>query len=258
MAVSIPAWDNTLETRPKEMGAPTSFNPSFVRVNSRKTAQAIPDQHAVCSNCGHTHQRLHNSSPANCFFITIRRSGRERLPLSASQTITIPMTETPLTQSRANSKPAPPVYHPAQHHLLRDFIWNEFESLKAEVDLDRDHIALQRDHKTKGQLRDKAPIPWLSWSSPAGQTGQTRNKANFYAIWDKVMSRSNREVKKGDVLVSSVLLPMMFDFSSLLEEVKVVPRAEHSLAVRTIDTCDILSAQDVPQSRWDCRRIVIT
>jgi hypothetical protein len=149
-------------------------------------------QNDHCRNCGHVHTQQDQSSSAHCFFITIRRSGRDRLPLPSPYSVAVPTSTT--------SQPESPYAI-----RTRDYIWSEFSDLKAEVDMDRDSLALQRSPKSKGQLKEKAPIPWLSWSSPTGEGGQTRNKANFFAIWDRVMEEAatmNRQL-----WVSSVLLP---------------------------------------------------
>lgn len=167
--------------------APPDFRPSFVHIASPGTKASFP-----CNNCGHAHPRLHDASPANCFFITIRRSGRDRIPLSTPHSVGVrPTTNTA-----------------SFDHQLRDYIWDEFDSLKAEVDLDRDQIALQRSPHAKGQLKEKAPLPWLAWVAPDGRSGQTRNRANFFAIWDKIMSASVRRNRQSEslVLVSSVLI----------------------------------------------------
>jgi hypothetical protein len=155
----------------------------------------------ACRNCGHRHTQLANPHSANCFFITIRRSGRDPLALAAPHSVSIPSP----TRSTSGKQPS--------HHRLRDFIWEEFSNLKAEVDMDRDAMIVgsrqSPNAKSKGQLRVKAPIPWLSWTAPDGQHGQTRNKANFFALWDRVV----REAAGGPaalddrVWVSSVLLP---------------------------------------------------
>jgi hypothetical protein len=72
-------------------------------------------------------------------------------------------------------------------------------------------LGARRLAKEKGQLRVKAPIPWLAWTSPDGRHGQTRNRANFCALWDRVVGDAvaGQGEGKGRVWVSSVLLPAL-------------------------------------------------
>lgn len=191
-----------------------------IAISSMQTLEAAPApmaQPSRCQNCGHSHPQLHNASTANCFFITIRRSGRDRLPLSTPHSI--PVTSTQLLIGGARSR--------AQQ--LRDYIWDEFENLKAEVDMDRDTLNLHRSPKSKGHLKEKAPLPWLSWSSPNGQSGQTRNKANFYAIWDRVMAEASARERAAaaELWVSSVLLPARPEALIWSDETESDPFVDH-------------------------------
>lgn len=144
---------------------------------------------------------------------------------------------------------------------LRDYIWNEFENLKAEVDLDRDTINLQRSPRSKGQLKVKAPIPWLSWTSPNGQSGQTRNKANFFALWDRVMAdATSQRDPRSQVWVSSVLLPARPEAIIWPNELDLdlddryavdhTHEAEDTFAEKVI-------LPEVGMSKWDRRPVVV-
>lgn len=248
-------YSNTFDMYAKDMTAPVSFNPSFIQVHQVSSPLGAPtqpsaaQQQATCTNCGHEHPRLYNSSSANCFFITIRRSGRDRLPLSTPHSVTVPI-QSPRTATSQQD-----------HHQLRNFIWTEFESLKAEVDLDRDTISQHRGPRSpsKGQLKEKAPLPWLSWSSPTGQSGQTRNKANFFAIWDKIIM-GRPATLDGEVLVSSVLLPSSLDLESLGVGEVSIPSDVYELSVGSDDAPvpGHQRRQNVADSRWtQGRRIAV-
>lgn len=69
-------------------------------------------------------------------------------------------------------------------------------------------LAVQR--VPKGDLRSRLPIPWLTWKTPSGETGQTRNKANFVAVWEKHIERNLGEIGcwGRDVFLTSTLLPL--------------------------------------------------
>ncbi|KPI42200.1 uncharacterized protein AB675_5516 [Cyphellophora attinorum] len=97
---------------------------------------------------------------------------------------------------------------PLDHYTIRDSIWNGFESLKVENDDDRQHLSQSPDFKRrKGQLMEKLPIPWLAWASPTGQSGQTRHKGNFFALWDRIVAEYSRTSQCDTMFVSSILLP---------------------------------------------------
>jgi hypothetical protein len=117
----------------------------------------------TCRNCHRVHQ-IADHEPTDCFYITIRRSGRSKLHHSDhTHSILIP-------QSTNGQR------------KLKTLIWDSFESIKVENDFDRDQLATE-EH-TKGHLRVKAPIPWLSWAGTNGRSGQTRSSANFQTIWE--------------------------------------------------------------------------
>ena len=134
--------------------------------------QKLPSHHGECATCRSFHPLIAPSSPPHCFFVTIRRSGRSPLPythvLGDNTAVLVP---TSLVGKVA----------------LRDVIWAEFESIKVENDYSRQQMVTRRSSR-KGELRKEAPIPWLSWRSPWGQEGQTRNGDNFVHIWDKMAS----------------------------------------------------------------------
>ncbi|ETN44740.1 uncharacterized protein HMPREF1541_10410 [Cyphellophora europaea CBS 101466] len=152
----------------------------------------------------------------------------------------------------------------SQHRHLRDYIWEEFENLKAEVDLDRDAISLQRSPKSKGQLKEKAPLPWLSWSAPSGQSGQTRNKANFIAIWDRVMAEASLAYVHGaagdaTVWVNSVLLPPEPDAAVVWSD-DFAPEPHDRYADHLHEAgANLAEKMIVPvgMSRWDRRPVVV-
>lgn len=137
-----------------------------------------------CRNCGQVHNTLRD-----CCFITIRRSGRAKLCLfDQVQSIIVPKSA-------------------EERRRLRDFIWEEFESIKVENDMDRE--VLTERHSPKGSLREKAPIPWLCWTAVDGRSGQTRNKANFDLFWrTTIESAANR----GPLVLTSVFLPEPTEF----------------------------------------------
>lgn len=164
-------------------------------ISTYETRQPI-----VCKNCLQTHTDSQRPRPTNCFYITIRRSGRKRLSLQPSQTVSVSIRAPAVPHSRSNG----PGTACIDHIAVRDYIWKEFEDLKAEVDDDRDEIHMQSEGRSKGRLKEKAPIPWLSWCVPNGQSGQTRSKENFFKLWDRVAASCSRD----HMIVSSVLLPL--------------------------------------------------
>lgn len=217
-------------------------------VHTFYTAAPQMAQSAQCQSCGYDHPQLHNASAANCFFITIRRSGRDRLPLSTPHSIPVSPNQPSATNPGYDSRP--------QSRQLRDYIWNEFENLKAEVDLDRDTISLHRSPKSKGQLKEKAPLPWLSWTSPNGQTGQTRNKANFFALWDRIMAEAGSKRDAGNqVWVSSVLLPARPEAVIWSDDLDLDRYADHLHEAED----DIAEKMMLPVgiSKWDRRPVVV-
>lgn len=136
----------------------------------------------ACRNCHRIHQ-IADHEPTDCFFVTIRRSGRMKLQHSNHiHSILIP-------QSVIGQR------------KLRDLIWAEFESIKVENDLDREHLVAEE--RGKGHLRVKAPIPWLSWAGADGHAGQTRSSPNFQAIWERQIERANHH---RPIWLTSVLL----------------------------------------------------
>jgi hypothetical protein len=135
----------------------------------------------TCRNCHRVHQ-IADHEPTDCFYITIRRSGRSRLQYSErTHSILIP-------QSTSGQR------------KLKSLIWDNFESIKVENDFDRDQLATE--DRGKGHLRVKAPIPWLSWTGTDGRTGQTRSSANFQTIWETHIEHA----KHRPVWLTSLLL----------------------------------------------------
>jgi hypothetical protein len=135
----------------------------------------------TCRNCHRVHQ-IADNEPTDCFYITIRRSGRSKLQHSdRTHSILIPQS--------ANGQ-----------RKLKKLIWDNFESIKVENDFDRNQLAAE-DH-SKGHLRVKAPIPWLSWAATDGRTGQTRSSANFQNIWETHVEHA----KHRPVWLTSLLL----------------------------------------------------
>jgi hypothetical protein len=94
--------------------------------------------------------------------VTIKRSGRKPLDV--------------LLQTAEQGL----ILHTNSNHV-RDYIWDEFDSLMSEVELKRANVASARHGK--GALKSEAPIPWLSWTTSSGRHGQTRNRENFCKIW---------------------------------------------------------------------------
>jgi hypothetical protein len=148
----------------------------------------------ACCNCGRMHNSTQGPRISDCYLITIKRSGRSKLCVFDNvHSISIPTS-------------------PEERRKLRNLIWEEFESIKVENDLDREDFATQQSQK--GQLRSKAPIPWLSWTSVDGRHGKTRNKANFFAVWENTIEKA---VETRPTWLSSVLVQSdMFDGSDSL------------------------------------------
>jgi hypothetical protein len=141
-----------------------------------------------CFNCGHCHRQLPGIYSPQCFLVASRQSGRKHLRWpdtggNGVHSIVIPTSI-------------------AQRQKLRDRLWDEFEGLMEENRRERERIALRR--RAKGQLRADAPLLWLSWTAPDGERGQTRNKASFIAVWERVVEPSTDSCRR--LWLSSVLL----------------------------------------------------
>jgi hypothetical protein len=200
------------------MNTPTAATPNSLRrpfarqrshTKGRPVFQGGLGDRRACINCEQIHIRSQDESPENCFLITIRRSRRDRLRLSATQNIAVYMRQ---FNSSSNERTTHLHQTPLDHYAIRDSIWTEFESLKAENDDDRQNLSRSPDFKRrKGQLMEKLPIPWLAWSSPTGQHGQTRHKGNFFALWDRIVAEYSRTSEHDTMFVSSLLLPSAWD-----------------------------------------------
>ena len=137
-----------------------------------------------CRNCGQIHNSGRQPSGADCFVLTVKRSGHIRFG-QFDQTHSIILPDSAEDRQK-----------------LRDFIWEEFESIKIENDMDREEIATQNN--PKGQLRMKAPFIWLSWTAVDGKSGQTRNKINFGSIWEKMIESV---AERRPLVLTSIFLP---------------------------------------------------
>ncbi|KPI36595.1 uncharacterized protein AB675_4422 [Cyphellophora attinorum] len=142
------------------------------------------------------------------------------MPLSFGALTTLPVHETPwinITIKRSGRKPLDVLPQTAGQALIphisanhvRDYIWDEFDSLMSEVELKRANVA-SAGHG-KGALKSEAPIPWLSWTTSSGKNGQTRNRNNFCKIWK--VNVEHLLIMGFRCRVSSVLLPR--DLSSM-------------------------------------------
>lgn len=137
-----------------------------------------------CFNCGNIHFDLFSRSTLDCFFITIRYGGRTiTLGEFRGQTLTI-------SPSRSQSD------------NLRDSIWKGFESIMNANQAERRRLA--ENKYQKGLLKSQAPLPWLCWTAPNGEQGQTRKKENFLALWDRILEGEGYPQKH--VLLSTTLL----------------------------------------------------
>ena len=136
-----------------------------------------------CCNCGLTHNASTSTSP-NCFFITIRISGRS--PNAALRSFQMPGSF-------------------SQRQQIRDWLWSQFQDIKEDNEISRQALKSKQVGACKGQLKSEQPIPWLSWCSPDGYKGQTRNKQNFHHVWEACMERPMR-LSGASCWLSSTLL----------------------------------------------------
>ena len=140
---------------------------------------------------------IYSQEPA-WIYITIRRSGRKLLnmrSLPTRQAHTIILSST-------NKDSA----------ALRDFLWDEFSFMMSDVEGKRH--TLKTPNYNKGELKMSAPIPWLLWITSAGKQGQTRNKDNFFKIWEENVESCVRS-GSGSCQVTSILLPSNASLASI-------------------------------------------
>lgn len=137
----------------------------------------------------------------NWIYITIRRSGRRLLNIQSQPT---EKTHTLVLSSLGSDNSA-----------LRAFLWDEFEFMMSEIESRRERI--KSENRSKGELRMTAPIPWLAWISSCGRQGQTRNKANFYKIWEDCVEPCLR-TGSGRCQVTSILLPSDASLASIASD----------------------------------------
>lgn len=122
---------------------------------------------ATCCNCGFRHP---GAASPNCFFASLRLSGRDPLALAS--------TACPEKHIRIIPKDT------RLRHELRNEIWQQFLYIKADSELRRYNLAVDGYGVTKGELKAREPIPWLSWCSLDGRKGQTRSEGNFMTLWE--------------------------------------------------------------------------
>lgn len=162
-----------------------------------------------CGNCGQRHGLSGESQHPNCFYITVRRSGRR--PIS------------PLFEAQAFQDCQRLPRDTNELEAIRDSIWEEFEAIIAENDLER---ALVRQNSVgnsygKGAMKQKAPIPWLKWTAPDGQSGQTRKRENFVQLWEQIVLGDETFLAGATMWLNCVLLhPTAASFSDEEAEIK--------------------------------------
>ena len=122
---------------------------------------------AACCNCGFRHP---SAASPNCFFASLRLSGRNPLALAS--------TAYPEKHIRVIPNDARLRYE------LRNELWQQFLYIKADSELRRHNLTTDGSGVTKGELKAREPIPWLTWCSMDGRKGQTRSEGNFLTLWD--------------------------------------------------------------------------
>ena len=146
-------------------------------------------QKELCINCGLRHP---GTASLNCFFITLRMSGRGPLQLQST-------TDPELRIRRIPEAPA-------DRERLLQGIWERFQEIKTEND--RARLQLSTKKVSKGELKAKEPIPWLSWHAPTKHHGQTRNENSFRNVWQRHVE---------DALIAHTGANPMFLSSTLLD-----------------------------------------
>ena len=158
--------------------------------------------HPTCINCGFYH--LGAASP-NCFFATLRLSGRDPLALES--------TADPEKHIRIIPEDT------RRRHELRDEIWQQFLYIKADSELRRHNLTADGYGVATGDLKAREPIPWLSWCSISGVKGQTRSEENFMRLWEtrlEAVMRSYHGTKP--FYLASPLLDALMDVDSREEQ----------------------------------------
>lgn len=180
-----------------------------LRESTNTTLELSQPNPQRCGNCGQRHGLLGESQHSNCFYLTVRRSGRRPIsPLSENQAFQ-DCQRLPRDRNKLEA--------------IRDSIWEEFEAIVAENDLER---AMVRQNSVgsdygKGAMKQKAPIPWLKWTAPDGQSGQTRKRENFVQLWNQVVLCDESFLAGATMWLNCVLLhPTVASFSDEEGEIK--------------------------------------
>ena len=164
-------------------------------------------QKELCINCGLRHP---GTASLNCFFITLRMSGRGPLQLQST-------TDPELRIRRIPDSPA-------DRERLLQGIWERFQEIKTEND--RARLQLSAKKVSKGELKAKEPIPWLSWHAPTKHHGQTRNETSFRNVWQRHVEEAVMlHTGANPMFLSSTLLDTE---NSELEQRNVPPEHEIS------------------------------
>ena len=152
----------------------------------------------LCRNCHLQHSR---SAAPNCFFVTLRRSGRDPVQLES--------TTSPALRTRKIPKSF------SERTRLQKKLWAEYVAIKEDIDFRRQDLTGSNAGISKGELKAREPIPWLSWLSFSAGKGQTRSEINFTRIWNEQVEIPIR-VYRGTAafyVTSPLLDPSAKDFS---------------------------------------------
>ena len=156
------------------------------------------EAHRRCQNCTALHGETITKNYRDCFLLTIRRAGRS-VSMSLGAGTSAYRLQLPRDQTLLDN--------------IRDRIWEAFESVKVENDLERKDIEENKEDFEKGIQKARAPIPWLSYHTPKGCRGQTRSRDNFRSIWHNVVSDVEFWLDR-DMWFTTTLLPSDFDITS--------------------------------------------
>lgn len=89
---------------------------------------------------------------------------------------------------------------PEERHTQMERIWTLFQDIAAEVTASRREAreGMRRQSmstdgssggtETRRSMRERAPLVWLRWIACDGQRGQTRSKANWEGIWERLVA----------------------------------------------------------------------
>lgn len=190
-ALSTASSESTTHTETRLQSPRQSDQSTSDRASSPEASMPHPLR---CGNCGQRHGGVGEDQFQHCLYITVRRSGRRPISLPGDSQALQDCFRLPHELRRLES--------------IRDVIWQEFEALVEENELER---ALVRQDSAgssygKGAMKQKAPIPWLKWAAPDGRTGQTRSRENFVQLWNQIVLSNERFVAGTSMWLNCVLL----------------------------------------------------